>query len=261
MTAAFIDPLPMVAIFVVFAIASLIFYEVGFRIGRWYQDRTPEETEGLTNMLVGSLLALMAFLLAVTMGMASDRFDRRRALVLEEATTIGTTFLRAGYLPDPQGDQIQELLRAYAVQRTRVTDTPTIAAAIDESERIHDELWVISEELARTTDQGDLMSLYLDSLNELIDLHEMRIAAGIYGRVPETVLLLLILGSWLSIGMVGYNAGLTRRRSLVSAVVLIVALGAVTTLVIDLDRPRDGFIQVSQRPLFDVQEEIGPPSP
>ncbi|WP_417565697.1 hypothetical protein [Marinobacter sp.] len=60
-----------------------------------------DEKEGPTGMIVGSLLALMAFLLAVAMGMASDRFDTRRGLVLAGANSIGTTYLRAGYLPEP----------------------------------------------------------------------------------------------------------------------------------------------------------------
>ena len=113
--------------------------------------------------------------------------------------------------------------------------------------------------MARTTDQGDLVSLFLDSLNETIDLHETRVTAGLYARVPETILLLLIVGSVLGIGMVGYSAGLTERRSLISAVVLAIALGAVIMILVDLDRPREGFIQVSQQPLIDLQRQIGPP--
>ena len=71
--------------------------------------------------------------------------------------------------------------------------------------------------------------------------------------MPETVLLLLLAGSALSLGMVGYGAGINGTRSVVSAVVLVVALGAVMTLVIDLDRPQEGFLQVSQQALLDVQ--------
>ncbi len=74
------------------------------------------------------------------------------------------------------------------------------------------------------------------------------------------MLLLLIGGSALSLGMVGYSAGLTKRRSMLSALVLILALGAVIMIVVDLDRPREGFIQVSQQPLIDLQRQIGPPS-
>ena len=43
-------------------------------------------------------------------------------------------------------------------------------------------------------------------------------------------------------------------------VMLVVALSAVTILVVDLDRPRDGFITVNQQPLIDLQRQIGPPS-
>ena len=107
-----LDSLPVPLVFVAFAIVTMACYEVGFRLGRWWQERTPGEQEGPTGMLVGSILALLAFLLAVTMGMAADRFDARRALVLAEANAIGTAYLRAGYLPEPASSQARELLRA-----------------------------------------------------------------------------------------------------------------------------------------------------
>ena len=63
-----LDTLPVVGIFVVFAIVASIAYELGYRLGRWWQARTPEEVGGPTSMIVGSLLGLMAFLLAISMG-------------------------------------------------------------------------------------------------------------------------------------------------------------------------------------------------
>jgi len=255
-----LDSLPIVGVFAAFAILTLLCYEGGFRLGRWWQDREPGEQEGPTGFLVGSILALLAFLLAVTMGMASDRFDARRGIVLDEANAIGTTYLRAGYLPEPASSQIRELLRQYVPLRIVVTDTANIATDIQRSREILAELWTISEGVARTTDQGDLVSLYLDSLNETIDLNETRVVAGLFARVPETIVLLLVGGSALSLAMVGYSAGLTKRRGLLNAIVLVLALGAVIMIVVDLDRPREGFIQVSQQPLIDLQRQIGPPS-
>ena len=70
MPSQLLDTLPVPLVFVAFAIVTLVCYEVGFRLGRWWQVRTPGEQEGPTGMLVGSILALLAFLLAVTMGMA-----------------------------------------------------------------------------------------------------------------------------------------------------------------------------------------------
>ena len=109
---------------------------------------------------------------------------------------------------------------------------------------------------ARTAPESVALGLFVESLNQTIDLHETRIIAGLYARVPETILVLLLLGSMMTLWMVGYNAGLTRRRSPLTAVVLIGILGAVITLVVDLDRPRDGFLTVSQQPLIDLMQQI-----
>ena len=216
--------------------------------------------EGPTGVLVGSILALLAFLLAITMGMASDRFDTRRGLVLEEANAVGTTYLRAGYLPEPASSEIRNLLREYVPLRITPSDQATLMANAQQSKALLLQIWSIAEAEAKVTQQGDLMAAFIDSLNETIDLHESRLAAGVYSRVPASILWLLFVGSVLTLSIVGYSAGLTRRRDLLSAVVLIIALGAVLALVIDLDQPRQGFVQVSQQPIIDLQEQIGPPS-
>jgi hypothetical protein len=256
-----LDTYPLLGILVVFAIAALVAYEVGFRLGRWWQERTPDKKEeGPAGVIVGSLLALMAFLLAITMGMASDRYDTRRGLVLAEANSIGTTYLRAGFLPSPQAETTRELLREYVPLRIVTPETSAmVAARLERSDEIHGELWTIFEEVARTAGSSDLLALYGESLNETIDLNTSRVTAGLYARVPETVVLLLLGGTLLALGMVGYSAGLAGKRSVFSAVVLAIALGAVLMLVIDMDRAQDGFLRTGQQPLIDLQQDIGPP--
>jgi membrane protein YdbS with pleckstrin-like domain len=257
---AFLDSLPIAGVFLAFFIVALVAYEICFRIGRWRQEVTPDEKEGPTGVLVGSLLGLMAFLLAITTGMASDRFDARRGLVLTEANAIGTTFLRAGYLPEPAMTQSRRLLVEYVPLRTLDSnDLATLRVKLARSVEIHSALWSIAEELARKTPESDVLALYIESLNETIDVHETRLVAGVYGRVPETVVLLLFVGSVLTLGMVGYGAGLHRIRGPFTAAAMIAVVGAVITLVVDLDRPRDGFLKVDQQPLIDLQQQISPP--
>ena len=255
-----LEDLSVLLIFAIFAVVSFLAYEIGFQVGHWYQARTPGVQEGPTGVLVGSILALLAFLLAITMGMASDRFDTRRGLVLEEANTIQTTYLRAGYLPDPASSEIRNLLREYVPLRITPSDEATRLANAQRSKALLMQIWSIAEAEAKVTQQGDLMAAFIESLNETVELHESRLAAGVYSRVPASILWLLFLGSVLTLGIVGYSAGLTKRRDLLSAIVLIVALGAVLALVIDLDQPRQGFVQVSQQPIIDLQQQIGPPS-
>jgi hypothetical protein len=259
MTTQLLDPVPIWLVFVLFAVLTLACYEVGFRVGRWWQDRLPGEQEGPTDALVGSLLALMAFLLAVTMSMAADRFDARRGFVLADANAITAAYLQSDYLPDPSSAALKELLREYVPLRIASTDAAEVAANVQRSEELHAEMWAVLDEVASSGYSPDLMSSLGQSLTEIVTTHESRVVAGLYARVPETVLWLLLVGSALSLGMVGYSAGIRGRRSVLSAVVLVVALGIVLSLVIDLDRPQDGLITVSQRPLIDLQQRVGPP--
>ena len=117
----------------------------------------------------------------------------------------------------------------------------------------------MAELLAEEQPTSIPIGLYIESLNETIDLDAKRTTAIVYARVPETVIDLLIVGAAVTLGMVGYSAGLAGRRSLFSAVVLVIVLSSVLTLVIDLDRTRNGVIQVSQQPLLELMDRLGPP--
>jgi hypothetical protein len=130
----------------------------------------PGEQEGPTEMLVGSLLALMAFVLAITMGMAADRFDTRRNVVLAEANAIGQTYLQASYLPDPQAEQMRELLREYRPLRIGSEDMAQVQANIQRSVELHAEMWTIAAEVARSGHSPDLVSSFGDSLSEIVSL-------------------------------------------------------------------------------------------
>jgi hypothetical protein len=210
-------------------------------------------------MIVGSILALVAFMLAITMGLASDRFDARRGLVLDEAVAIETAFMRAGYLPEPFKTETQDLLRAYVPLRIAPTDDSDVTDELEQSEALLVELTETAQQVAIEYVDSDLTAMYVDSINEIVAVSTRRITAGIYARVPDTILFLLFGLTALSVGMVGHRAGVLGRHSLVTAGLLVVTLCAVLTLVIDLDRPGQGLLQVSQRPLIELQEQIGPP--
>jgi hypothetical protein len=258
MNPGLLDPVPIGVVFLLFTVVSLASYEVGFRLGAWWQAREPGEQEGPTDMLVGSLLALMAFVLAISLGMATDRHDARRNLVVEEANAIQTAYQRADYLPHADAVQLKALLRAYLPLRI-VEDPTDVPANIVQSHQLVDQMWAIEARVVQTGYAPDLMSSLGESLNEIATVGQQRVVADVYARVPETVIFLLLTGSILAVAMAGYDGGIKGRRSPLSAVVLIVVLAVVTTLVIDLDRPHEGLLNVSQQPLIDVQRLIGPP--
>lgn len=259
-TTQIFDAIPVPLAFATFLVAGILVHEGGFQFGRYVQESTPEEKEGPTGLLVGAILALMAFLLATATGMASDRFDARRALVIREANDIGTTYLRAGYLDEPAATEIRNLLREYVPLRINVADPALQVANFQQGLLLLDQAWDITEQVARDHGDSEVVALFVEAMNATIDIGTERDTALIYGRVPQTVVVLLVLGAALSVLIVGYHSGLTRRRGFVSAFVLVLVLGSVLSLVIDLDRPRDGLLQVSQQPLRDLQTQIGPPT-
>jgi hypothetical protein len=101
---------PLWVFFVGAAVSALLALEIGYRLGRWRHRRAVDEKPNPVGAMVASILGLLAFMLAFTFSLAASRFDARRQIVIEEANAIGTTYLRARLLPEPERSEIARLL-------------------------------------------------------------------------------------------------------------------------------------------------------
>jgi hypothetical protein len=97
--------------------------------------------------------------------------------------------------------------------------------------------------------------LFIQSLNETIDDQAKRLAA-LRNRVPNIVQLALFAIAIIATGFAGYAAGLQLRRSRVPVYVTGLLINIVILLILDLDRPGAGFIEVSQQPMIDTASAI-----
>ena len=88
-----------IAITVTLFLLIISFNEIGFRIGRFVQDRTDTEIKTLTGSIQASILGLLALLLGFTFSMSMQRYDNRSQALISEANTIGTAILRVQLLP------------------------------------------------------------------------------------------------------------------------------------------------------------------
>ncbi len=93
-----LDLIPLWCFFLMTLIIGMLSVEVGYRVGKSRHARSPDEKDAPVAAMVGSILGLLAFMLAFTFSMAAARFDARRQAVLHEANAIGTTWLRARLL-------------------------------------------------------------------------------------------------------------------------------------------------------------------
>lgn len=249
--AEFLDAIPLWSVGLFTILVALASFEAGFQIGR----RKRGEDEGALGTVVGAGMGLLAFFLAFTFGIAATRFEARRQLVLDEANAIGTAYLRAELVADPQGSEIQKLLREYVDVRIQGAQAGGLDAAIARSEELHRELWAEATALSRSDPHSIIAGLLIESLNEVIDLHEMRITVGVRSRIPERVWDTLYVLTALAMLAMGYHAGRSGERS-PSVVPLALAFSAVILVVTDLDRPQEGALRVSQQALIDTRESM-----
>jgi hypothetical protein len=229
--------------------------ELGFRLGRKSEASTPAETKAQLSIVTAALLGVLALLLGFTMSMAVSRFEVRRQLVLDEANAIGTSCLRAQLLPAPEGPEIANLLRQYINVRvqygTAGTDLARLNALHTQTELLQAGLWSRAADYAQKDPNPVKAGLLLQSLNEAIDLESAR-WTEFQNRVPQNVMYIDAMVALLAAILVGYSFGINGPRQVFSMCVLALAITLVLSVIIDLDRPRSGFINVSQQSMIDL---------
>lgn len=255
-----IDALPLWALFIVILLVVLFSVEFGYRLGKYRRSRHEQEKEAPLGTMVGATLGLLAFVLAFTFGLAAARFDARRQALLDEANAIGTTYLRAGMLPE-RGEQIRGLLRDYVGIRLEAVQSDNVTEAIGRSEDIQQKMWTEAETVGQKNPNSIVVGLFVQSLNQMIDLHAVRMQAGLRSRIPGAIWLGLFAVAALSLATMGYHAGLSGTRRSLATLAVAVTFSVVIELIADLDRPQEGVLRVSQQALLDVQRSIKAPGP
>jgi hypothetical protein len=253
-----LDVVPLWGLFLSSVVILWLALEAGYRIGRWRHERIADEKELPVGAMVASILGLLALVLGFTFSLAASRFDARRMAVLEESNAIGTTYLRARLLPEPQRTELARLLREYVDVRVRGTQEGQTAEAITRSEYLHEMLWTQASAAAEK-DTGSIMTgLFIQSLNEVIDLHAKRVLVGTRSRIPVVIWAGLFGLATLGMTAVGYQAGLSATRRSPAMLALVLCFAVVLLLIADLDRGQDGLLRVGQHSLVDLQRSMQP---
>jgi hypothetical protein len=210
-------------------------------------------------LILGAVLTLLALLLGFTYAMSMGRFEARRQLVVDEANSIGTTYLRAKTLPEPRSSEIQKLLRQYTALRVEIAgmadDAPEKIRGIDNrTKELHGLLWSHAAALAREN-PNPVISVFLVTLNEMIDLHSKRLAA-FRNRVPFSIYLVLFGVSAITLWLVGYYFGSSKQRVRILTTMLVLLVASVMWLIMDLDQPVRGAIRTSQQSLIELHQDL-----
>ena len=244
-------------VLIILSVLLLVSAEAGFRVGlRHFSRPDIKRREGQVGTLEGALLGLLGLLLGFTFAMAVARFEARKQLVVDEANAISTTWLRAALLSPQACEKIRVLLLDYVQARldlfaVTATEEQRRTAPL-RSQADQAAMWRIAVAAAQEAPSLPT-SLFVESLNGMIDLDAKRVAAA-RNHVPSSVWLLLMIVSATVCGCAGYATGVGAGQRLAIALILLPLLVTIViTIITDLDRPRKGLITVNQEGLGQVQ--------
>jgi hypothetical protein len=252
-----LESLPIWSLLLGTAIIVVLAIYGGLGIARLQRMPQDKQAEGAIGAVVGAALGLLAFMLAFTFSLAADRRDLRRELLLNEVNSIGTTHLRAGLLPEPHRKEVRRLIGRYVDIRVDVGQHPDkLAWGINESNTIQGQLWQHAEALADLEHpKPEIVALFIDSLNETLDLQTKRLTVGQY-RIPVVVWVVLGVLTTVSMMVVGYHFGRSSKGNVTVNCALAICFALVISLIVDVDRGAAGLLNISNEPMVELQAKL-----
>ena len=226
---------------------QLIAYRLGYVLGRRSRAAGRAQSADSVGLVVNSLLALLAFTLALTLSFASSRYSERRAGVLAEAKAIGTAWLRAEAVGHPLGREIADLLKQYgAIRRDFVKaprGSPTIEDTNERTSVLQSQIWERLSSIVRER-PDDVTSSLMQSLNDVFDASTAERFA-IETRIPPQLFRLMVGMIFVCMGAFGYQLGLNGHELRALLVLFVAVWTAVLVVIIDLSAPRIGITRTS----------------
>lgn len=251
--------LPLWLVFLLTTLLIVGAIELGYRAGRTTRRRSEDEKEAPVGAIVGSVLALLAFILAFAFGTVSDRYDMRKALVREQAASIRTAFYRSDFLPQPQRDESHDLYIDYIELVLTGSDTNNFGNlddVVNQLQSIQDQLWSIAVTQVRAGDNSDVAAMYLESINEMSNVLANRLAVAAQSRMPTGQWVALYVLVLLAMFAVGYQTANADSRRTWMMMILALSFSVVIVLMAALDAPQRGYLPVSLRPLTELQQSM-----
>lgn len=223
-------------------------YVLGLRMGRRHRRRG-DAVESV-GVVVSGMLALLAFVLALTLSFANARYNERQAGSLSEASSLATAWLRAKAVGGPDGEAIAGLLQDYTRVRTEYVraarDDSIISGFNQQTAALQSAIWtrLIKIVHERTDPVADSLMV---SLNNAFDAGTAERFAFDF-RLPEQMFWLLMTLTMVSMACLGFQLGLSGEPPRILVALLILVWTSVIVNILDLASGRLGNLRAVTAP-------------
>jgi hypothetical protein len=250
----FFDYLSVEVLFVLTVLVMLLMLEAGFRFGSVNKAKKVKAQTAQVRALMGATLGLLAFMLAFTFATAQNHFESRIQLQVDDALVLKKAFMQADRFSEPVRSDVRELLLEYTGGRAelreavRTRDRALLYSLLERSEAIQLELWSAARQYETLSQSGleasSVAGGFMPMVLSMMELQTRRVEAALVNRIPLVIWLTLYFTAVMSMIVVGYQAGLTEKRSPVATFSLALAFSAVMMLIMDLDRPLQSLFEL-----------------
>ena len=217
-----------------------------------------EEQRADFDVVLGAMLTLLGLLIAFMFSMGVSRYDLRKSYEEAEANAIGTEYLRADLVTEPDASLIRELLRRYLDQRVMfytTRDRARLDAIAEATSKIERELWV-SVRPKPETQVTPVTSLVVSGMNDVLNSEGYTQAAW-RNRIPVSAWALMLSIAACCNVLIGYGSRAGGQRILL---IVPIAVSIAFFLISDVDSPRGGAIRVAPINLLSVADSVGAPA-
>jgi hypothetical protein len=252
--------IPIYLLSVLIFLLILLFNWAGFKFKKWQLEKYPDRVSENLGSVEGSMLGAMALLLGFTFSIAISKFETRRQITIDEANDIGTTIFRCDMYPDSVRNPLRADFKEYI--ETRITyytvgnNEEKIKQELVKAGEISGRIWKRVARQAQNRDNIAVTAQMIPAVNAMIDIVTTRDASRI-SKVPRLVLFVLLALVLISSFVLGsdYN-GKKRNKILIFSYAL--AMTITLDLITELDRPREGLINLDaiEQKMVDLRELV-----
>ena len=198
--------------------------------------------------LEAAVFALMGLLIAFTFSGALQRFDLRRAQIVDEANAIGTAWLRVDLLPAAAQPRLRATFRDYVDARIatyrKLPDLDAAKLELARSQQLQSEIWAQAVAALRLPEvRAGTEVLVMNALNQMFDITTVRLVATQIH--PPTIVYAMLVGLALAAALLaGYQSAMEQSRDWMHQIGFAAIISLTVYVILDIEYPRLGFVRI-----------------
>jgi hypothetical protein len=238
--------LPLILIALITLLIIILFNWLGRRYRLRQMKKYPDIDHSHLGAIEGALLGLLTLMLAFSYGIAATRYEVGRQLIIDEAKLITTAVHQIELYPDSMQNVLRSGFKEYVDARisyfTDGVNQEKVTVDLEKGRHILDEIRKEIFFLSQDQNNNTRTTLMIPAFNNIEEAFISKEASR-ETKLPRIILWILLIMTAACSFLVGFvNAD--NKRNIVMFGVFALMNTAAFYLVIELDHPRQGFINL-----------------